>query len=295
MSGKLSEVESRIGTVHQLEAVISAMRGSAAARSVEARGKLAGVEAYANVIGGAIALALSLGGEDDDGPDESRSSHGRILVLLGAEQGFAGAFNDRVLDAAQRSLKKEQAELFVVGSRAAMVAGERGLSVSWSSPMAAHANETPMLASKITDALYQRLETGGARRVTLLYALPAASASIEVVERALLPFDFSRFKAAPRPMPPLTTLPPSELLAQFAEEYVFAELCEAVMLSFAAENEARMLAMIAARSNVARKLDELVGSYRRLRQDEITGEIIELSAGAVSAEQPKARKRARTS
>ena len=31
MSGKLSEVEGRIGTVHQLEAVITAMRGSAAA------------------------------------------------------------------------------------------------------------------------------------------------------------------------------------------------------------------------------------------------------------------------
>ena len=51
MSGKLSEVEGRIGTVHQLEAVITAMRGSAAARSLEARGKLPAIEAYASVIG----------------------------------------------------------------------------------------------------------------------------------------------------------------------------------------------------------------------------------------------------
>jgi F-type H+-transporting ATPase subunit gamma len=100
----------------------------------------------------------------------------------------------------------------------------------------------------------------------------------------LLPFDFGRFKAPLRTLPPLTTLPLDQLLAQVAEEYVFSELCEAVMLSFAAENEARMRAMIAARSNVAHKLDELVGSFRRLRQDEITDEIIELSAGATSAE-----------
>jgi F-type H+-transporting ATPase subunit gamma len=58
------------------------------------------------------------------------------------------------------------------------------------------------------------------------------------------------------------------------------------MLSFAAENEARMRAMIAARSNVSRKLDELVGSFRRLRQEEITGEIIELSSGSTSAPLP---------
>jgi len=55
------------------------------------------------------------------------------------------------------------------------------------------------------------------------------------------------------------------------------------VLSFAAENEARMEAMIAARSNVVRKLDELVASFRRLRQEEITSEIIELSAGSISA------------
>jgi F-type H+-transporting ATPase subunit gamma len=55
------------------------------------------------------------------------------------------------------------------------------------------------------------------------------------------------------------------------------------MLSFAAENEARMRAMIAARSNVSRKLDELVASFRRLRQEEITGEIIELSGGSITA------------
>ena len=62
------------------------------------------------------------------------------------------------------------------------------------------------------------------------------------------------------------------------------------MLSFAAENEARMRAMIAARSNVSRKLDELVGSFRRLRQEEITGEIIELSGGSISATDSVKRK-----
>jgi F-type H+-transporting ATPase subunit gamma len=55
------------------------------------------------------------------------------------------------------------------------------------------------------------------------------------------------------------------------------------MLSFAAKNEARMAAIIAAGSNIARKLDELVGSFRRLRQEEIASEIIELSAGSMSA------------
>ena len=281
MSGKLSEVEGRIGTVHQLEAVITAMRGSAAARSREARSRLDGIRAYAAVIGEAIGQALALAPAAEPTTREAGSPQGHIVIVLSAEQGFVGSFNERVVGAAEGHLNAGGSELLIVGDRGAMVAAERALTFGWSAPMVAHAEEAPLLASRITDALYSRLEKDQVRRVTMIHAVPAPSATIEVVERVLVPFDFARFKVAPRSIPPITTLPPDRLLAELAEEYVYAQLCEAVMLSFAAENEARMVAMIAARSNVARKLDELVASFRRLRQEEITGEIIELSAGSM--------------
>jgi F-type H+-transporting ATPase subunit gamma len=290
MSGKLSEVEGRIGTVHQLEAVITAMRGSAAARSREARSRLDGIRAYAAAIGAAIGQALALAPESEPQLRRGHHEEGHVIIVLCAEQGFAGTFNERVLDAAEGYLKSASAELLVVGDRGAMVAAERGLAFGWSAPMVAHAEEVPTLANRITDALYSRLEKGQATRVSVVHAAPAPSATIEIVERALLPFDFARFKVTPRAIPPITTLPPEQLLAELAEEYVYAELCEEVMLSFAAENEARMRAMIAARSNVSRKLDELVGSFRRLRQEEITGEIIELSGGSISATDSVKRK-----
>ena len=281
MSGKLSEVEGRIGTVHQLEAVITAMRGSAAARSREAHSRLDGIRAYAAVIGEAIGQALALAPAAEPTTREAGSPQGDIVIVLSAEQGFVGSFNERVVGAAEGHLNAGGSELLIVGDRGAMVAAERALTFGWSAPMVAHAEEAPLLASRITDALYSRLEKDQVRRVTMIHAVPAPSATIEVVERVLVPFDFARFKVTPRSVAPITTLPVEQLIADLAEEYVYAQLCEAVMLSFAAENEARMVAMIAARSNVARKLDELVASFRRLRQEEITGEIIELSAGSM--------------
>ena len=65
---------------------------------------------------------------------------------------------------------------------------------------------------------------------------------------------------------------------KLAEEYVFAEVCEALALSFAAENQARIRAMTAAQQHVAEILDLLNARARQLRQEEITNEIIELSA-----------------
>jgi F-type H+-transporting ATPase subunit gamma len=55
------------------------------------------------------------------------------------------------------------------------------------------------------------------------------------------------------------------------------------MLSFAAENEARVRAMLAARANVKETLEGLTQSYRQVRQDEITADIVELAAGAATA------------
>ena len=65
------------------------------------------------------------------------------------------------------------------------------------------------------------------------------------------------------------------------------------MLSFAAENEARMRAMIAARSNVHTTLNQLIGSFRRLRQEEITADIVELSAGSLAADGMRRKPRLR--
>jgi F-type H+-transporting ATPase subunit gamma len=66
------------------------------------------------------------------------------------------------------------------------------------------------------------------------------------------------------------------------QEYVFAQLAEAALLSFAAENEARMRAMIAAQDNTAETLAQMVATSRQLRQEEITEEILELAVSGLA-------------
>jgi F-type H+-transporting ATPase subunit gamma len=175
----------------------------------------------------------------------------------------------------------------LLGDRGIVAATERRLNIGWSAPMITHAGDVPALADRLTGVLFQRLTAGQTTRVSVIHAAPHPSATVQIVEQILLPFDYGRFSATPsattRRNPPLITLAPQHLLSQLAEEYIFSQLCEAIMLSFAAENDARMRAMIAARTNVHDKLEALTGDFRRLRQEEITSEIVELSAGSVQA------------
>lgn len=274
MSGRLAEVGQHLGTTRELGVVIGAMRGIAAARVQEARQRLDGVRAYAQTLGAAIGEALALLPEPQR-PAPARDAPGQALVLaLCAEQGFVGTFNERVLDAAQ-ALLGPGAQLWLLGERGGLGAGERGLAVDWSAPMAVHLDEVAGLAGRLAEALYARLGEGRARRVTLVHGQPGSTAALV---RPLLPFDYSRFAVARRAQAPYVTLAPAQLVAGLADEYLFAELCEALVLSFAAENEARMQAMVAAQGNVEERRNELLAEFRRVRQDEITDEIIELSA-----------------
>jgi F-type H+-transporting ATPase subunit gamma len=269
---RLSDVRARIAATRQLEMVFTAMRGLAAARSREAQNSLAGVRAYSHALGEAIGAALALGPED---AAVRRTHDGNIVLAFCAEQGFAGAFSDRVLAAAARSAPG--AALFIVGERGAASAREQGVAVDWSASMPAHVEDAPLLAERIAEALYERLSVNAATRVTLAHSAQGAAGGIEVLVRPLIPLDLSRFPAPQRLRPPLVNLAPAALVANLAQEYIFAELCEATVLSFAAENEARMQAMSSARSNVRKTLDELTMRHRRLRQEQITEEIIELA------------------
>ncbi|WP_210725864.1 F0F1 ATP synthase subunit gamma [Modicisalibacter radicis] len=281
----MNEVTTHLDTTRELNLVVTAMRGIAAARSREAQQHLAGIRAYADIIGTAIGEALALVdvAARPDGPPTRAQRHLRIVLC--AEQGFAGNFSERVLAAALDAQESSNDSLFVVGERGLSLAAEQARTPDWSDSMAVHPDEMPSLAGRIADALYVQLDAAAATRVTLVHGVPGGTQAQSIVSRVLLPFDYSRFPVASHFRPPRITLPPARLIANLAEEYIYAELHEALMLSFAAENEARMQAMMATQGNIEQRRDELQAEFRRLRQEEITEEIIELSASRLGSRQ----------
>ncbi len=284
MADRLADLEERIDSIEQLHSVVSAYRGIAAARLRDAQKRLEGVRSYADTVGDAIgeALGLMLDGVESAPTEPQEGAH--LMIVLCSEQGFVANFNSRILDEAERLIDLDRAAdrvLFIVGDRGLLLARERNLAVDWSVPMAAHADEVTALANRLADALYERLEQGRVGRASILHAALGQD-DVQIVTKSLIPFDFSRFPSVLSPVAPLTSLPTQELVARLAEEYVFAELYEAAMLSFAAENQTRMLAMVSARTNVKRRLDELTADARRVRQEEITAEVTELAAGSLN-------------
>jgi F-type H+-transporting ATPase subunit gamma len=279
MTERLAEVEDRIEGIRQLGAVVNAMRGIAAARVQQARKQLTAVDSYASTIAAAIRQALTL----IPAPYSRGEGHSTrtALVLFCAEQGFAGAFSERVLQAVGPDLSL--CEVFMVGTRGSAAMAERNASVSWKDAMPSHSPGIPKLADRIVEALYTRIATGQIDRLDAVFTRWRPGHGVHVERRHLFPLDRTAFAQPASANPPLLNLTPSTLLADLTADYLHAQLCEAALHAFAAENEARMEAMAAAGNHILRQLTALQTTQRLVRQEEITEEIIELAAGETAS------------
>jgi F-type H+-transporting ATPase subunit gamma len=280
MAERLADIVTQIQNIHQLEAVVTAMRGIAASRAQKGHSLLPGIDSYSQVISRAIGQALSLLPMDImEAPAPRRAKQG--LILFCAEQGFAGAFSERVLDAA--AAEAAASVNFIIGTHGSIAVNERSIETAWSAPMVTHVDAIPSLANHLTEALYQYVADGAVEKVDILYSRTTSGGNVQVDRHSLLPIDFARFARPLETQRPLITLAPEMLVERLAAEYIYAQLCEAAMHAFEAENAARMMAMTSAKTNIGTKLSTLTQRERQLRQEEITTEIVELAAGAEAA------------
>ena len=151
---RLSEVQSHIASIGELLDVVGAMRSLAGMRVQESQHALPGIRSYADSMAAAIRSALLLMPQP---VTEERQERGRrALILCMAEHGFVGGFNERMLEAAEATLEPSDL-LFVLGSRGAALAFERGRKAAWTRPMATRLAGAPDAVDRLTNELYARV------------------------------------------------------------------------------------------------------------------------------------------
>jgi F-type H+-transporting ATPase subunit gamma len=278
MTERLADVEQRIGSIAELHEIVTAMRLMAASRAQQAERAIGGMRAYADIVGDALARALALLPEPPAGTGRGRRVRRAVLAFC-AEHGFAGAFSRHVLEAAKPAPGET---LFVVGTRGTALCRELGLEVAWSLPMATHAATVTTTARLISEEIYRRVGAGTLAEVDIVFVRSEGGGRSRVRRDTVLPVDPGRPTRAAA-APPLLYLAPGALVERLVEEYLFALLAHAAMESFMSENAARVATMLSARRGIEEKLDALRLDERRLRQEEITTEMLDVVTGAEAA------------
>ena len=296
------EVKNRISSVKNIKKITRAMEMVAAARLRRAEQRIDALRPYAQTMRKLTQRAASEAGDQPRVPVmQEREDIKRVgIVLVTGDRGLAGAFNTNIIREGGR-LKREfssegaDVSFSVVGRRGVSALTFRGEEILDSYT---GFTDRPGFADArdIGEALTSYYVDEDLDRVELIYNRYVSPMTQYVRRQTLLPLQQAEVygegipeeeeheetdleKAHKRALW-IYEPEPEELLAQLVPEYVTISVYRALLESAASEHGARMTAMRNAAENAESMMDDLTLEMNRVRQAEITQEILEVVSGA---------------
>lgn len=297
------EVTSQITSVKNIRQITRAMEMVAAARLRRAEMRIADLRPYAQAMRQLTQRAAAEAGTIQQVPVlQEREDVGRVAILLiTGDRGLAGAFNANILREGldlRDGLTGEGKEIvfYAVGRRGdgALTFRKQEIAGSWTgfTDRPAYAN-----AREIGEALVDAYVAGEVDRVEVVYNRYVSPLTQYVHRQRLLPVQQAEVvgqgaedeagaelegEAAEAHANSLWEYEPApeELLAELVPDYVNISLYRTLLESAASELGARMTAMRNAAENAETMIDDLTLEMNRVRQAEITQEILEVVGGA---------------
>lgn len=188
-------------------------------------------------------------------PKRCHEQPAHLCILLGAERGFCGDFNESLLKAIA---SQTYTGIIAVGSRLRL----EGTNLEGANI----AEEVPTIINRLLDTIGALADGAD---LTLVYH----DSTHQISQLQLLP-PFPLHQQAPhKGNPPLLNLAPEDFFANLVEHYLFAVLHEIFYISLMAENQRRLQHLEGAVKHLD---DETVNLQRKsqiYRQEEITEEI----------------------
>jgi F-type H+-transporting ATPase subunit gamma len=278
------EIRRRIGSAKNIKQITRAMQFVAASKLRRAQESTLAARPYREKLDEVIAdLAAVLGGEDHPllaGHDLDRE-HNRLIVIITSDRGLAGALNTNTIRFIAREITEHPGDLKVA------TVGRKGRDAMRRArvPIAAHfegfgdrpsfADVLP-LARLVTDdyvaGTYDRVDVVYSRFVSTLVQKPS-------MER-LLPVEPSKDEDGIPGGQFLFEPNPAAFLQALLPRYVATRLFQAVLEAKASEESSRMVAMKNATENAQELIEDLTLSYNKVRQANITREMVEIASGA---------------
>ncbi len=296
------EIKSRMESIHDTQKITNAMYLIASTKVRKAKAELDKTRPYFNALQAEIKRIF----RTDEAvksryfypADNSHIPEGTYgCLVITADKGLAGAYNQNVIKEAQRLLAEHQdTKLFVVGEYGRQFFSQHHVPIERSFLYTAQ-NPTMHRAREISEHLLELFDEGELKKIFIIYTDFKNGMATEAVSTRLLPFHRRQFAADAHERAvasPFEFFPSIEaVLDGVMESYVSGFIYSALVDSFCSEQNARMTAMDAANQNAENMLGELSIEYNRVRQAAITQEITEVSSGAKAQKRKRMAKQAK--
>ncbi len=283
----LKEIRIRITSVNSTMQITSAMKMVSAAKLKRAQDAITRMRPYAEKMKGILSnLSASL--------DSSEMVYARqrdvknvLVVAITSNRGLCGGFNNNVIKEIRNQMRGElqgkNVKILSLGKKAF------DLYKKTSNHTTEGFSETPYTvfdklnfenASVIADGIMKQFASGKYDQVLLVYNKFKNAASQVIISEQFLPVVPTVSEGKSSNVDYIYEPEKEKILEVLIPQTLKAQLFKALLDSNASEHGARMTAMHKATDNAGELVKELKLNYNKARQAAITGEILEIVAGA---------------
>jgi F-type H+-transporting ATPase subunit gamma len=275
------DIRRRIGAVKNIKQITRAMQFVAASKLKRAQDSTLASRPYSEKIDEVLAdLAVVLSGEEH--PLLAKRAGGRrLLVLITTDRGLAGPLNTNTIRFAAQEITGKSEDLAVV------TVGRKGRDAMRRArvPMEAHFEgfgDRPTFADVLPLArlISDDYLSGKYASVDIIYSHFVSTLTQRPSLDTLLPIEPSQDTEGIPGNQFIFEPDPAAVLTKLLPRYVATRLFQAVLESKASEESSRMVAMKNATENAEDLIEDLTLSYNKVRQSNITREMIEIATGA---------------
>ena len=280
----LKEIKTRIITVENTKKITVARQMISSARLRQSQVILENARHYNTALKQIMSMLIN---PQKPVCNELTATHGKgaiAIVIMASNSGMCGAFNSRMIKELNNLPERypgEQLLFFPVGKKIREALTRAGFTIHGNYDELA-AKMSFNKATDLTDKLITQFRSQKIKKADIIYYHYKSAATQHIIYEQLLPF------TVPEPAnteaandPDLYIFEPSQqaifnaILPQALRSHFFVALAD----NHTAEHGARVLAMQLASENASDILEELRLNYNKIRQQNITAELLDIVGG----------------
>jgi F-type H+-transporting ATPase subunit gamma len=275
------EIRRRITSVRHIRQITRAMQFVAASKLKRVQDSTVAARPYSDKLDEILADLAAVLGDADHPLLVQRDGGGRCLVLFTTDRGLAGPLNANLIRFTAHEIADHEGDLAVVTIGRKGRDAMRRARVPIAAAFLGYGDRPTFtdilaLARLLTDDYLAETYD----RVDLIYPAFVSTLVQRVRMDTLLPIRPGEDTAGVPGNQFIFEPSPGVVLEQILPRYVATRVYQAVLEATASEQSSRMVAMKNATENAEELIDDLTLSYNKVRQANITREMIEIASGA---------------
>lgn len=288
MSETTASLRRKIDSARDLQSVVRTMKALAASSIGQYEKSVRALADYYRTVqlGLSVCLRENVPAASETG--RTGQADGRVIgaVVFGSDQGLVGQFNEVIAGHAIRALADlpGRQQVWAVGERVHSRLSDAGAPLMGLFPVPISVKAIAPLVGRILIEIEAHDHRAEGIELHLFHNRPTSDTGYAPVSQRLLPLDGDwRRDLATLPWP-AKNLPEImgdsvTTLSALIREHLFVSIFRACAESLASENASRLAAMQRADKNIDELLEDLNGSFHRLRQSAIDEELFDVIAG----------------